>query len=143
LTSTESDTAEREFQAVFATASALIGTTNITMTADDMTTIDSDLDTCAKQSVHEIASSVMKGNRDRQEDDSDDDDDQSGISEPKPCSVTDAREAIATLSDFLLTRMRSMDDHFEAFETMERFVNKCATEEKKQRKMTEFFFVNH
>jgi hypothetical protein len=34
----------------------------------------------------------MKGNRDRQEDNSDDDDDQSGISEPKPCSVTDAKE---------------------------------------------------
>jgi hypothetical protein len=39
--------------------------------------------------------------------------------------------------------MRSKDDHFKALETMERFVNKFATEEKKQRKMTEFFSVKH
>jgi hypothetical protein len=112
---------------VFATA--LIGTTDVTLTAEDMNSIDSTLN--AEQSLHEIASSVMKRNIERQEDDSDDYNNQSGISEPKLY----ARKAIATL-----TCMRSLPM---TTSRLERFVNKCATEEKKQMKMTEFFSVKH
>jgi hypothetical protein len=84
----ESDTAaERGYQAVFATAYALIGTTDVTLTAEDMNSIDSDLNTCA------------------------------------------------------VGNFRNMQHACAVLMTTSRLFNKCATQEKKQRKMTEFFSV--
>jgi hypothetical protein len=80
--------------------SALIGGNTATLSADDLNTVDSDLLTCAEQSLKDIASSVRKGNGGGDQEESEEDDDDatsSGISEPKQLTVSDAREAIATL----------------------------------------------
>jgi hypothetical protein len=93
--------------------SALIGRNTATLSADDLNTVDSDLLTCAEQSLQDIASSLRKGNGGGDQEESEEDDDDatsSGISEPKQRTVSDAREAIATLTDFLLTHTLTSPD---------------------------------
>jgi hypothetical protein len=72
----------------------------------------------AKSARHSVASSVRKGNGGGDQEESEEDDDDatsSGISEPKQCTVSDAREAIATLTDFLLTRTLTSPDDYARF----------------------------
>jgi hypothetical protein len=102
--------------------SALIGGNTATLSADDLNAVDSDLLTCAVQSLQDIASSVRKGNGGGDQEESEEDDDDatsSGVSEPKQRTVSDAREAIATLTDFLLTHtLTSPDDVFGSHEIL-------------------------
>jgi hypothetical protein len=70
----------------------------------------------AKSARHSELCEEGERRGDQEESEEDDDDATSlGISEPKSRTVSDAREAIATLTDFLLTRTLTSPDDYVRF----------------------------
>ena len=110
------------------------------MTPDDLLQVDEDLYTSSELNLAEIASRVRSLNADA--DDDDDEDTCTTECTVQSCTANDAREAIQVLNDYFYMRMRTPDILFDHTAEIERFIEKSNREEKRQKKITDFFFFS-
>ena len=105
---------------------------NVTVT--DYISVDADLQTTCEVSVKDIADTVKEGDAE-QEDDNEGGDDDTGINQ---VSLADARAAIRTVTNFLLTH--TVDEtSLDRASFLEQEIEKGALKDRKQTTIMDFF----
>lgn len=108
------------------------------VTIADYVSVDSELQTTGEASVKDIAEMVKGIDKEEEEEEEDRDEEEDEEEELKPVTLSDARTAMKTLTNFLLTHCVDVTS-LDLASSLEQEIEKCSSNEKKQMRILDFF----